>query len=336
MQIKLNKSDLFIIAIFYIVAIGVTLVGYDYSKSWFRPIMDTVVYCFFTAIVSYVIVFKFFPYFFPKRRILALLMCTAALMGVAGYIELVLYEWIDDGHWEWFKRTITNFRAWLWGISSSAQNAGILIGMLLGKKFYDAQLDIQEREKEKKESELRLLKSQIDPHFLFNNLNTLDSLIDNKPQVAKQYLQRLSQLYRYLIRTKDDEVVMLDEELEFAQNYIYLLEQRFGKAYQFEIENTGENKNKMIPPGALQTLLENVVKHNASSMSNPIITSVMINEKQIVVSNNIRLKKDRATSNQTGLKNLIARYQLLTDHQIKIIKDENFTVILPLIKEVGQ
>ena len=163
-----------------------------------------------------------------------------------------------------------------WGISSSTQNAGILIGILLGKKFYEAQLELEKKEMQKRENELRLLKSQIDPHFLFNNLNTVDALIDSDPKAAKEYLNQLSQIYRYLIRTKDDEIVSTAIEMEFAESYMHLIEKRYGSAYQFNVIKSEATTETYIPPGALQTVIENVVKHNSASEEDPIITDINI------------------------------------------------------------
>lgn len=334
MKISLNKSDRYLIFLFFAIAIPVTFSGYDYSKGFFEPVMDTIIYCVFTCFVSYIIVFKFFPYYFPEKRIIALFAVTVTLMAICGMIEILCYVWVEEStanHIKEIREAGLTFI--MWGISTTAENAGILIGILLGKKFYDAQMDLQEREKEKKESELRLLKSQIDPHFLFNNLNTVDSLIDQDPKIAKEYLQKLSQLYRYLIRTKDDEVVDIEEELAFMRNYIYLLEKRFGSAYVFEIENPNKIEG-LIPPGALQTLIENVVKHNKGSNEDPVYTSIILDEESIVVSNVLNLKSKEKRTTNTGLSNLKTRYKLLSDKDIIINQDTNFTVIIPVLKEI--
>jgi len=189
-------------------------------------------------------------------------------------------------------------------------------------------------DKQKKESELRLLKSQIDPHFLFNNLNTVDALIDSDPSVAKIYLNHLSQLYRYLVRTKDDEVVDLKEELEFAENYMYLIEKRFGKAYQFEIKNTLTEENKLIPPGALQTLLENVVKHNSASEDEPIKTVLFLDNDRVACVNNVRANYRNNTTHGTGLENLKARYKFLTEEEILIESGEHYSISIPILNAV--
>ena len=334
MKLSITKSDWHIIAWFYLIAIIVSLFGFDYNKGLYFPLTETANYIVFTALVAYSVVYRIFPRFFPKKQIWALIFWTTILMAICGMLELFVYRAIDGRYPKTIMDCLTSFKYWINGITSSAQNAGILIGILLGKKFYDAQLELQQRETEKKASELRLLKSQIDPHFLFNNLNAVDALIDQKPEVAKAYLNRLAQLYRYLISTKDDEVVLVEDELEFAKNYIFLLEQRFGKAYVFEISGN-EKVESMIPPGALQTILENVVKHNTGTIVNPIKTSISIEQNQIIVSNNMKekIRKDKTTG--TGLNNLKVRYSLLSDSEMQIQKGEDFKVILPLIKEVS-
>lgn len=331
MDIRLTKSDLYIIALFFAIGIPVTFSGYDYSKGLTVPTLDTIIYVASTFFLSYVIVFKFFPRYFPEGKIITLFFWTVLLLMFVGVLEIFAYELVEKKPILYlFKR----YELWFWGISTSAENAGILIGILLGKKFYEAQVEIQTREKEKKENELMLLKSQIDPHFLFNNLNTVDALIDSDPQRAKLYINRLSKLYRYLIRTKDDEVVALEDELTFARDYMYLLEQRFGDAYKFEIKQNVKPDNYLIPPGVLQTLLENVVKHNQGESLKPIKTLIEINLENILVKNNINLKNQNKDSFGIGLSNLKARYALLCDNEVKITSDKDFTIRLPLIKSV--
>jgi len=338
MVISLNKSDWYLIGVFFLIAIPVTFNGYNYETELAEAIWDTIIYVVFTTIVTYMIVFVLFPRFFPENRIFRLFLLTALVMAFFGMIELWLYHIIETDTTG--ARFIEKFRLkpiqiLLWGVSSSAENSGIAIGILLGKKFYDAQLQIQERDNAMKENELRLLKSQIDPHFLFNNLNTVDSLIDRSPEVAKKYLQKLSQLYRYLIRTKDDEVVVIENEIDFAENYIFLLNQRFGTAFQFDWIYESNTKEGLIPPGALQTLLENVVKHNAATDESRIMTELLVQNEVIVVRNNVQKKSGTRASTKTGLNNLKARYALLSNTEVIIEETEtSFTVYLPIIQEV--
>ena len=194
-----------------------------------------------------------------------------------------------------------------------------LLGAIMFKKSIYAQIEILKNESLQKSNELRLLKSQIDPHFLFNNLNTLDALIDTDSKKAKPFIQRLAHLYRYVLSTKDENIVELDEEMNFAKNYIYLIKERFDENYRFEIiDKRTHHKRKFIPPGALQTVFENIVKHNYASQQNPIITTITITDDQIIISNNIRSKTKPLASFNIGLNNLQARYKILSNQNIEV------------------
>ena len=163
----------------------------------------------------------------------------------------------------------------------------------------------------------------------------MDALIDSNPQNAKKYINKLAQLYRYLIANKDFEVVLLEEELAFAQNYIYLIACRFGEAYQFDIQQ-GQNDGTsfLIPPGALQTLLENIVKHNRATSLEPVKTIIQVLNDRIIVSNELKKQKVAVPSSGIGLSNLKSRYDLLSDQQLKITTNDYFIIELPAIKQV--
>lgn len=331
MNIQFKDSDKKLLLLFYAFAIPISLLtGYNDEAGMLRAIIDTSIYIVFSLIALYVIVFKFFPKYFPEKKIITLLLLTTIFLIVFGCLELYLYK--INNNWIW--KNVTFFSFSLSGLESSLENCGILLGLFLGKKFYDAQLHIQESEKAMKENELRILKSQIDPHFLFNNLNTLDCMIDSDPGQAKIYISRLSKLYRYLIKTKDDEVVHLNEELNFVKDYTYLIQQRYGNAYKFEFEENQDSENLYIPPASMQTLLENVVKHNIGSDKDPIFTKIIVNNNYIKIENNISKKVNTVDSNGTGLSNLISRYKLLSDENISIEEKDTFRVTLPILKTV--
>lgn len=194
---------------------------------------------------------------------------------------------------------------------------------------------IEQLEMEKLTMELNLLKSQINPHFLFNNLNALDDLIDRDTRLAKEYLHRLSKMLRYSIASMENDVVTLKQEWNFIDDYIYLIEERFGKAYQFEkVQGIDRLDSYLIPPASLQSLIENVVKHNRGSVDRPIITTVELDERGVTVSHQKRAKKTEVNSLGTGLKNIRSRYRLLTNKEIEITDTDVFSVTLPLIAEV--
>ena len=221
------------------------------------------------------------------------------------------------------------------GVIRQAQSLGILLSILAMKKFHTSQQNILNLKKANAESNLKVLSNQIAPHFLFNNLNVLQSLIRLNPNQAIVFVKHLSAIYRYLIKHKDEEVVVLQEELNFAEDYIYLLNQRFGNAYVFRtVINSAAALYKIVPSCCLQLLLENIVKHNQGSEQNPLLTSIQINENEIIISNEIRPKINHTDFSGTGLQNLNERYQLITNLSIFIKKNENFKVILPLIKQL--
>ena len=330
MDKKPTRSDWYIIAIFFSISIFVTLLESNLKEELWESVYDTVIYMTSAILTAFVVVYILFPKYFPQRRIYILLFWTVMTLMVFGVIEYFAYDIIDGLDF----RVIGNFKLYIWGIISSSQNAGILIGILLGKKFYDVQLDMQKKEKEIRASELRRLKAQVDPHFLFNNLNTVDALIDRDPAAAKVYINKLSQLYRYLIATKDDEVVPLSDEISFAQNYIHLIEKRFGGSYVFTIKGQDDVQESMIPPGALQTVIENVVKHNSGSVTDPVKTLIEITEGQVIVSNNKNAMKKAVVSTHSGISNLKARYHFLTEKQVEIVDNTNYKIHLPTLSIV--
>ena len=215
--------------------------------------------------------------------------------------------------------------------------SGVLLGVIMLKKGVGTQIQILKTENLHKSYELKALKSQIDPHFLFNNLNTLDALIDTDVKKAKPYIQRLAKLYQYLLATQEEDTVNLKEEMNFAEDYIYLIKERFGDNYQFKIIDERKNKReeKLIPPGAIQTVFENVVKHNNASKHHPVIAEIIIQDEQLVISNNIRSKKDPIVSFGIGLNNLQSRYQILCNRPLGVQLDKRFTIILPLIQKLN-
>lgn len=169
---------------------------------------------------------------------------------------------------------------------------------------------------------------------MFNNLNILSSLVEKNPQAATEFLSRLSDLYRYILHTQNLEIVSIKDELIFAQNYLYLLGERFGEAYNFDWQVPPAKINgQMVVPAALQGLLENVVKHNAGNQKKPLKVLVELNDDFLLVENEIRAKSHMILRSGTGLQNLTARYAFLTERAVEILNDKRvFRVKLPLLK----
>jgi sensor histidine kinase YesM len=186
----------------------------------------------------------------------------------------------------------------------------------------------------KAQAELEALKNQIDPHFIFNSLNTLSFLITKEPHSAKLFNDTLAKVYRYILSNKDKDLVLLKEEIEFISNYFYLLKIRFREAINMEIEiNDLSADDFLIPPISLQALVENAIKHNDFSDRNPLKISVSVSSNFIIVKNAIQPKAHVQPSSKTGLINLGNRYQLITKRHVIVENSSNiFSVKLPVLK----
>ncbi|HSQ46732.1 MAG TPA: 2TM domain-containing protein [Lutibacter sp.] len=178
------------------------------------------------------------------------------------------------------------------------------------------------------------LKSQIDPHFLFNSLNVLTSLIGENPKLAEKFTTKLSKVYRYVLEQKNKDLIELDEELHFAKTYMELLTMRFENAVTFEIPDKASDSDYKILPLSLQLLLENTIKHNVVSEENPLKVTIREENGYLVVSNNFNPKATIENGTKIGLKNIIDRYHLITLKKVLVEKtNENFIVKLPLLTQ---
>ncbi|MEO6329730.1 MAG: sensor histidine kinase [Ginsengibacter sp.] len=203
---------------------------------------------------------------------------------------------------------------------------------LLNRKKLSALSKVERMNLAQTQAELSVLKSQIDPHFIFNSLNTLSYLISSNPANAKLYNDTLAKVYQYILINKEKDLVLLKEEIEFISNYFYLLRIRFDNAIRMKIEiNNLETDELLIPPISLQILIENAIKHNEFDDDNPLLISVCISSSQIIVSNRIKYKSFLQPTSKIGLTNLDNRYRLITNRNISIDTNQFFTVKLPLI-----
>lgn len=192
----------------------------------------------------------------------------------------------------------------------------------------------EQMERSKVEAELEALKNQIDPHFIFNSLNTLSHLIEEHPAKAKQFNDSMAEVYRYILQNKARGLVLLSEEISFLQNYFLLLRIRFEGAVNLEISIPEQAYDQyLIPPIALQVLAENAIKHNEFSMKTPLYIQVRLEGSEIVVRNNKHKKELKKGASGIGLTNLNERYRLTTGLAIRIQEtDTEFSITLPLLK----
>ncbi|QWX85560.1 2TM domain-containing protein [Cellulophaga sp. HaHaR_3_176] len=176
------------------------------------------------------------------------------------------------------------------------------------------------------------LKNQLDPHFLFNSLNVLTSLIEEDPKQAQKFTTSLSKVYRYVLEQKNKDLVSVDEELQFAKTYIRLLKMRFEDSIVFTVPDKSINPNAKIIPLSLQLLLENAVKHNVVNSNRPLHLKVVEESGRLIVSNNLQEKQVVKKSSGVGLQNIQERYKILSDKTVNIFKTEKeFVVELPIL-----
>jgi LytS/YehU family sensor histidine kinase len=188
--------------------------------------------------------------------------------------------------------------------------------------------------KENLQSQLEGLKGQVNPHFLFNSLNSLSSLISEDPAQAERFLDEMSKVYRYLLRTNEEGLTTLNSEMDFIQSYFHMLKTRYGDGLDMETKIDDHYLNYQLPPLTLQMLVENAVKHNMILKNNPLKILIMTtNSGRLIVSNNLQRKDRLVSSNRVGLTNIVNKYRLMKKEEISVRDDgKEFAVVVPLIQ----
>ncbi len=194
-----------------------------------------------------------------------------------------------------------------------------------------ADIEIEQLKINNLEAQKQVLMQQLQPHFLFNALSTLKSLIGENPANAEDYTVRLSEFLRYSIKAKNTETVRLEDELKFCTDYIALQQVRFGDSFDCQIDLNPETMDARVPVYAVQTLIENAIKHNAFNTKKPLLIKIVQDHESLIVSNNV-LEKTKTESSGLGLENLNLRYKMIANKEIIIHKkDKVFSIKIPLI-----
>lgn len=178
------------------------------------------------------------------------------------------------------------------------------------------------------------LRNQVNPHFLFNSLNTLMSIVDDDKELAKRFLKKLSKVYRYILESREDPLILLEEEMEFISSYVFLQQERFRGNLRVSFHIPDQYYRYHIVPLSLQILFENAIKHNIISTRRPLHIEVRVEQapERLVIRNNLQRKSQVIHSTKVGLENLRKRYGFLTQQSIRIEETEaHFTVSIPLI-----
>ena len=211
----------------------------------------------------------------------------------------------------------------------------VIVGLLLANRSIQNNLKLQQEaaklQTENDTARYAALQSQLNPHFLFNSLNTLIAEIEYNPGNAVRFTKHLSSVYRYVLQSQDKTLVPLNEELDFMKSYLFLHEVRLGNCISCECLVPDDYSDAMLPPLTLQLLVENVIKHNSITSGKPMRIHIDIENNYLIVSNPIQPKKSNDSSSGVGLNNLSNRCKLMLGEEIIVIKENNsFTVKVPL------
>ncbi|HYF32201.1 MAG TPA: histidine kinase [Chitinophagaceae bacterium] len=266
-----------------------------------------------------------------KTRILILAVCIIPFMSFSVALIFFLYDALG----------ILGYR-----LNYDDLKIGLLVGFcvnIIFETMYEADYVLEKYKEsvEEKETfqqlslqqEFDTLKSQVNPHFLFNCFNTLSSLIGEDKKKAESFLNELSKVYRYLLRNNEDGLSTVENEVKFIQSYYKLLQTRHGEAVRINVQIDKRYNPYLLPSLSLQLLVENVVKHNVLSKNKPLVIDIFTTAgNKLVVNNNLQRRTIKAPSNKVGLDNIKAKYALLNQPGFQVMEDgKNFTVVLPVI-----
>ncbi|MEQ8904188.1 histidine kinase [Ekhidna sp.] len=266
----------------------------------------------------------------PVKRLLSSLVCITILTVFVVYFLDLMYDVF------YFKKGFTEAITDLNGaplFTTLMVNLGINTfmhgrGFLL--EWRQVSIDNEKLKTEQVASQYNSLKNQVNPHFLFNSLNALSSLVYEDQAKAVEFIRKLSQVYRYVLESKDEEVIPLEDEMAFVENFVFLQKIRFGE--NLNVKLSPSNGQFFVPPLAIQILVENAIKHNVVSEKDPLSIDIEFQDDRCVVRNNIKEKRVK-DSTGIGLNNLIGRYSYLTDHEVIVNNNSGiFEVQLPLLK----
>ncbi|MGE6395709.1 2TM domain-containing protein [Chryseobacterium scophthalmum] len=272
-----------------------------------------------------------------KRAILSIvsiLIANFILVYFCNYINFVVIQKVATT--EAFFSGKYNFINWF------MVNVALLISAFLHAKSFMEELK-KSSKKEVVEQKLiaksanaqfESLKNQLDPHFLFNSLNVLSSLIDENPSQAQKFTASMSKIYRYVLEQKDKELVTIEDEIEFAKTYCGLLKTRFEDSVDFIFDVKEVDLRRFVVPLSLQLLLENCIKHNLATSSKPLLIRIFTEGDTLCIENNLQIREQIKESAGIGLANIVQRYSLLTKKNVFIEKSEDyFKIKLPILSE---
>lgn len=253
---------------------------------------------------------------------------TMILLAILNFVvSVVIYdssiqEFLNDQETEWY----------VFGLIITLIVSSIYHAIYFYKASQAQKVNEQKTIARSATAQFDALKNQLDPHFLFNSLNVLVSLIEENPKAATKFTTSLSKVYRYVLEQRNKELVSVDEELKFARTYVGLLKTRFEDSIEIEIPDQGSIENAKVVPLSLQLLIENAVKHNIVSSNKPLKLKIYEQDQFLVIENNLQKKQVIKESSGVGLQNIESRYRLLTNRQLTINETtDTFKVSVPIL-----
>jgi sensor histidine kinase YesM len=224
----------------------------------------------------------------------------------------------------------------VWGAAIFIPVYSIYFSLHFLQHWRKSELDVERFQKENMRSQLDSLRNHLDPHFLFNNLNILSSLVDKDPKASREFIGKFADVYRAILRTKSDDLIPLSEEVQFINSYIYLIKTRFEENIRFKLDLSPHTAGRALPPLTLQMLVENAIKHNLITEARPLdIHLYQPDENSLVVSNTLFRRPDREVNglSQTGIANIRSRYAHFTETEVEVREtDSHFEVKVPLLQ----
>jgi hypothetical protein len=213
----------------------------------------------------------------------------------------------------------------------------ILLSIEIGAQFFGnwkrSLVEVEKYKTESLQAQLQNLKDQINPHFMFNNLSVLSSLVYKDQDKAVDFINQLAKVYRYVLDSRNSELVSLKEELVFMESYLYLLQIRFDTSLIIQQNIPDKFNDLMLPPMALQMLVENAIKHNEVSAEFPLTLTIEVENNKLIISNNLQLRRSPEASCKTGLKNIRERYKYFSEELVEVEETKKiFLLRLPLLE----
>lgn len=308
--------------------------------------MDTVITSILLSIVieSNVKINNFFDCFYkwekyPVKRLLSQIISNSLASSVFILLSVMLYSFILSVLYpevvseQNVKSTGEVFRnAVIIFVSVLLLYQFAYIALYFFRQWTKSLVEAESLKRENLSSQLQALQVQVNPHFLFNSLSSLASLIGEDRELATKFVEELASVYRYLLQQKNEPLVKISEEMMFIRSYIYLHKSRCGNGLSTEISIDKNDEVKLIPPQTIQMLVENAIKHNITSSGKPLFIKIYTKGSHLIVENNLQLKLSHQKKTGTGLQNIRDRYKLLCSKEISIESSEQiFRVSVPML-----